>query len=271
VKRSLGAYLLLALLTFPSASILSAQENSSLDPDAIIQKILEVEARQRAEVKTVEFDAEYIEKEADDKGGYEEKVRLEKKIRMKYQPDTILYHEEYLRYFKNGEARPAEECDEIAAARKDKKKRRGARDISWPMLEPFKPENRGAYDVTYQGINDTAVGGHVCHHFVVTSTSEDEDRISGHYYFDAASFQLAKVYFWPSKLGGNILFKMDSLIMSLSYKPTSEGYWLPEQFEITGKGKAAFFIDVDWQGTEYFHNPRINAEMNDEIFQKHQD
>jgi hypothetical protein len=246
-------------------------ESISLEPIAIIQKILEVEAKQRSEIQSVVFDAEYIESESNGKGGYDEKVRLEKKIRMKYLPDTVWYNEEYLRYIKNGEVRPSKECDEIAADRKDKKKRRGARDISWPMIDPFKPENRSAYNVQYIGIDDTAAAGYFCHHFKVTAAADEEDRINGDYYFDAASFQLVKVDFWPARLGGNILFKLDSLKMSMTYAPTTEGHWLPQEFIVSGKGKAAFFIDVDWQGVEYFNNPQINTQISDEIFQTDRD
>ena len=59
--------------------------------------------------------------------------------------------------------------------------------------------------------------------------------------------------------------------MSVSYAPISDGHWLPQQFEISGKGKAAFFIDVDWQGTEYFHNPQVNTGISDELFKTVQD
>jgi len=261
-------YVFSFFLTFVAAL---AQEETALEPDALIQKILTVEAKQRSEIQTVSFDAEYVEKESNRQGGYDERVRLEKKIRIKYLPDTVWYNEEYVRYFKNGEARPAEECDEIAAERKDKKKRRGSRDISYPILTPFKPESRGGYNIAYQGVDGSTVANYICHHFKVTSTTHDEDKIDGNYYFDAASFQLILVTFSPSKLSGNIMFKLDKLEMAMSYAPTADGHWLPQQFDINGKGKAAFFIDVDWSGTEYFHNPQVNTAMGDDIFKSDRD
>jgi len=260
-----------ALLLFLASAGVMAQEESALDADAIIAKILAVDTKQRSEIQTVTFDAEYIEKESNGNGGYDEKLRLEKKIRMKYLPDTVWYNEEYIRYLKNGEVRTDEECDEVASERKDKKKKRGSRDISWPMLLPFKPESRGIYNITYLGVNDSAAANFVCHHFKVASITEDEDKINGDYYFDAASFQLIRADFSPAKLGGNLLFKLDKLLMSVSYAPTSEGHWLPKEFEISGKGKAAFFIDVDWQGTEYFHNPQVNTGLSDELFKSDRD
>ena len=77
--------LLLISVTVP------AQEESALDADAIIAKILADDAKQRSEIQTVTFDAEYIEKESNGNGGYDEKLRFEKKIRLKYLPDTIWY------------------------------------------------------------------------------------------------------------------------------------------------------------------------------------
>ncbi len=267
-KINLFMFILFLLFNFASAP---AIEEESLEADAIISKILAVEAKQRAEIQTLTFDAEYIEKESDGNGGYFEKVRLEKKIRLKYLPDTVLYNEEYIRYLKNGEVRPDKECEEVATERKEKKKRRGSRDISWPILLPFKPASRGSYDISYQGVNDSAVTGLVCHHFKVASTTEDEKKINGDYFFDAASFQLAKAEIEPAKLGGNIFFKLNKLEMSVSYGPTAQGHWLPQLFEINGKGKATFFIGVDWEGTEYFHNPQINTGISDELFKTDQD
>lgn len=256
-------FALFILLTFASAM---AIEEEALEADAIISKILAVEAKQRSEIQTLTFDAEYIEKESDGNGGYNEKVRLEKKIRLKYLPDTVWYNEEYIRYLKNGEVRPDKECDEVAAERKAKKKKRGSRDISFPILTPLKPASRGSYDVAYLGVDDSTVPDYVCYHFTATSTTLDENKINGDYYFDAASFQLIKVKFAPAKLAGNLMFKLNQLDISMTFAPTAEGHWLPRQFDISGKGKAAFFIGVDWEGTEYFHNPQINTGISDELF-----
>ena len=61
---------LFILITFLApAWPVSAQEEAALEPDAIIQKILAVESKQRSEIQNVTFDAEYVEKESDGKGG----------------------------------------------------------------------------------------------------------------------------------------------------------------------------------------------------------
>lgn len=266
MKSQLATKLILVFGIIVSSGLVLAQGEAALEPDAIIQKILDVEARQRTEIHDVVFDAEYIERESNGKGGYNEKMKLEKKIRMKYLPDTTWYCEEYLRYYKNGEVCSNEERDEIAAERQDKKKQRGSRDVSYRILKPFYPESRPEYKISYEGIDDSSKTGYVSYHFKVISVTENEDNINGDYFFDAASFQLIKVNFAPAKLNGNFLFKLNELNMSMSFGPNSDGQWLPQQFDINGKGKAAFFIDVDWSGTEYFHNPQINTGISDSLF-----
>ena len=52
---------------------------------------------------------------------------------------------------------------------------------------------------------------------------------------------------------------MKKLEMSMMLAPNSDGYWFTTRFDITGQGKAMFFIGVSWAGTEYFRNPRVNT------------
>ena len=64
-----------------------------------------------------------------------------------------------------------------------------------------------------------------------------------------------------------MMFKMSRLDMSIRYGSTPEGFWLPRQFDIRGKGKAAFFIGVNFAGTEYYRIAEINTGLNDSIFE----
>ena len=59
--------------------------------------------------------------------------------------------------------------------------------------------------------------------------------------------------------------------MSVSYGPTEEGFWLPQQFDISGKGKAIMFIGVNFAGKEYFRNPQINTGIPDDMFEVKED
>ena len=135
------------------------------------------------------------------------------------------------------------------------------------MLEPFTGENREIYEINYLGVVDDIEDNFICHHFRVTSKEEEDTYINGDYYFEAESFHLVRVDFSPAKLVKKAMFKLKDMKMSIIYGPTPEGYWLPRQFDIKGKGKAMFFIGVNFSGTEYYRNPVINSGIADEIFE----
>ena len=236
-----------------------SQQQAAIDADAIIQKVVEVEAQQRAEIRDVIFDAQYIELEKDDNGEMKEKMRLEKTVTLTYLDDSISYSEIFNAYYQQGQLMSDEVLAKIAREKTEKKKKRGSRDISYRILSPFYDQNKQDYSITYLGVHDTTVSDYLCHKFKVESLTKDDEAINGEYYFDADSFQLVKVDFAPAKKGGNLFFKMEKLEMSIMFAPNSDGYWFPTRFDITGQGKAMFFIGVNWAGTEYFRNPRVNT------------
>ena len=84
--------------------------------EAFIQNVLMAESWRRSRVRDVIFDAEQIIK--DDKG--KEKARFKKKIYMKFLPDTTLFKEEYLEYYKEGKLQSQKEME------KEVKKRRNS-------------------------------------------------------------------------------------------------------------------------------------------------
>ena len=244
--------------TFLAGSVFS-QQQTAIDPDAIIQKVVEVETQQRAELKDVIFDAEYIELEKDDNGEMKEKMRLEKTVTLTFKNDSVFYDETYNAYYKNGELMSEDELAKIARKKTEKKKKRGSRDISYLILSPFYDKNKQDYSITYLGVHDTTVSDYLCHKFKVESLTKGKKDINGEYYFDADSFHLVRVDFTPAKKGGNFFFKMKKLEMSMMFAPDADGYWFPTRFDISGQGKAMFFIGVSWAGTEYFRNPRVNT------------
>jgi len=77
-----------------------------------------------------------------------------------------------------------------------------------------------------------------------------------------------KVDFSPARLVKKTFFKLKEMNMSIVYGPTEDGFWLPRQFEIEGKGKAMFFIGVKFSGVEYYRNPVINSGIDDQIFEE---
>jgi len=268
MTKKLTAYLFLVAVTILYASTTIAQlPASGIDPEAIIERLLAVEEDQRERLVDVVFEAEYVEGEQKEDQGFIEKIRFEKKTYLKFFEDTALYHEEYLAYYKDGELKSQKDLEKEARERKEKRKKRNAHDLSFPILSPFYTEYRQDYEIIYRGVAEEEIGSYICHRFEVTSGIEDADHINGDYYFEAESFHLVRVDFSPAKLTKKTLFKLNQLNLSIHFSPTVEGFWLPKQFDIYGKGKAMLFIGVKFSATEYYHNPIINNGIDDAIFE----
>lgn len=264
IQARLWFFLLLLVAAWPAA----AQDNGGIDPEALIERILAVAQEQRALVTDVTFDATYIEGKMEDKEGFVEKERFDKKIYIKYLPDTAWYHEEYLAYFKDGELQDEKDLQKAADERIEKKEKRKAYDISYPMLKPFLADQRQFYDIRYDGVAAEVIEGQVCHKFSVIAKEKLEGMIEGSFYFEAESFHLLRVDFKPAKLVKKTMFKLNQLDMSLLYGETPDGIWLPQRFEVNGKGKAALFIGVSFAGREYYRNAVLNSGLPDSLFQK---
>lgn len=262
----MAGFLFLVTLLYVSVPSLSAQEDNGIDPEALIDRILSVEKAQRAELHDVIFDAEYIEGEQKD-DGFKEKVRFDKRIYLKFFPDTVWFHEQYLAYYKDGKLQSEKDLRKEAASRMEKKKKRNMRDISYPMLKPFYPDERALYDITYRGVPEETIDGYVCHHFRVKAKEESDTLINGDFYFDAETFHPVRIDFSPAKLVKKLMFKLNELNMSLTYGPTGDdNIWLPRQFHLEGRGKAGLLFGVHFGGTEYYRNPIINSGVSEDIF-----
>lgn len=260
------------LLTFMAVMLLVAapllsQNAGGIDPDALIERILAAEQQQRAEIEDVTFETEYIEYENKGEEDEKEKVRLIKKVYLKYLPDTTLFAEDYLEFYKDGKLKDQKELEKEAEKREEDKQKRKGRDISYPMLKPFYPGYRDLYNIEYLGVAEERMQDHVCHHFRVTAKEEADSLINGNYFFEAENFNLVKVEFTPAKLIKKTMFKLKSLDMVIMYGPGPEGYWLPETFEIEGQGKAALFFGVNFNGTEWYRNPEINNGLKESLFE----
>ena len=261
-------FLLLIVLCLPVIG--ATQADSGIDPEALIERILAVELQQKNRLHDVTFDAEYIEGENKD-GEFVEKLRVVKKVFIKYLPDTVLYREEYKELYKDRERKSDKDMASEYKDRIEKKEKRKGRDVSYPILKPFYPENRDLYQVNYEGVTDERIDGYVCHHFRVDARDEVDTLINGDYYFEAGAFHLVRVDFSPAKLVKKTMFKLKSLNMTIIYGPTADDIWLPRQFEVSGEGKAALFFGVNFTGTEYYRNPRVNKGLSESDFEKEQD
>lgn len=259
----------LILLLIPLAMLQSrlwAESPDQSDPDSLIARILSVDQEQRAQIKDVIFDAEYIEKETGDGTESKEKVRLVKRIYIKNFPDTSWYHEDFLQYFQEGKLKSQDDLRKESADRKEKKRRRGALDISFPILRAFTPERRGLYNIEYKGIAAEQIGGRACHHFVVTAKEPADSLINGDYYFETEGLHLARIDFSPSKLVHRAMFKMSEFHMALIYQPNSGDLWFPSEFDIQFKAKAMWVIGVKVQGVEYYRSPIVNTGISESLF-----
>jgi hypothetical protein len=261
---ALRILLLLSLTLFAGET--RAQTPDPNKAEELITRILAVDKAQRDQVKDITFDAEYIEREAADSGQGDEKVRMMKKISIKYFPDTAWYHEEFMQYYKQGKLQSQDDLKDEAADRREKKRRRGALDISYPMLKPFWPDHRALYTIEYKGTAPESINGHSCEHFAVTAKEPADSLFNGDYYFEGTGLHLARVDFSPSKLIHRTMFKMSEFKMSLSYTPTVEGLWFPSEFNIQFKAKAMWVIGVKVKGVEYYRNPVINSGVEDKLF-----
>lgn len=245
-----------------------AGQDSGIDPEALIGRILAVDAASRSAIKDVIFEADLIGGRQNKNGELEDQERFTKKIYIKYLEDTALYHEEYLEYYKDDELQSPEKCADEGAKRIEKRRKRNTPDISYNMLRPFYPDKRDLYDIEYLGVATEEIGGYVCHHFHVQPKEIAKGLIIGDFYFESESFHLVQIDYSPAKLVKKLMFKLKKLDMTVRYGPTTDGYWLPRQFDIEGKGKVAIFFGVSFSGTEYYRNPVVNSGLEDAIFEE---
>lgn len=264
MKRMLTFLSMVIFIMASSVSLFAQTDNK----DALIEQIISVDKKQREAVHTVVMDAEYIEGEWKD-DEFKEKVKLIKKIYIKYEEDTAYYYEDYLEYYKDGELKEEKDLRKEEKDRKEKMKKRRAKNVSAPMIKAFYPEYKELYEIEYMGIAEEKQQDRTCHHFKVKANEEVDSLINGDFYFDSETFNLVQVDFTPAKLVKKTMFKMKELKMSLAYAPDpASGFWFPSQFDIEGKGKAMFFIGVKFSGTEYYSNPVINQNIDDKFVEE---
>lgn len=259
MMRSIRYFLQFLLFLFVVTAANANWSDNGIDPEALIERIIAVDKQQREMVQDVTYDAEYVER--DDKGedGVKEKVRILKKVYVKYLEDTTLFYEEYLEFYKEGELQSPKKTQDEAKEQREKNIKRKRRNISHPILNVFYPENRGLYDIEYKGVADQKMGDRICHLFQVAAKEKADSLINGDFYFEAEGFHLVRVDFSPAKLVKKIGFKLTKMKMSIAYEPNGDDLWLPRQFDIEGKGKVMIFFGINFAGTEYYRSPVVNS------------
>src|SRR5210317_1774628 len=107
---------LLAAIFVLTARLVGAQTDPAIDPNALIEHIISVEAQQREAIKDITFDVEMVEWEKDG----QEKARFVKRAYLKVDLDTTVMAEKYLEYYKKGELQSEEEMRKQVKERKEK-------------------------------------------------------------------------------------------------------------------------------------------------------
>ena len=258
-------YTIMVILCLP-LMLRAAEDANGIDSEVLIRRILAVDSVQRSLVRDVTFDAEYVERENKGDDGFKEKVRLVKRVYLRYDEDTTRFHEEFLEYYKDGKRKNEKDLNTEAEKRREEKRKRKGRDISYSMLTPFYPDKSESYTITYIGLENKLDGCGPCHRFRIQANEEVDSLINGDFYFESATFHLVRVDFSPARLIKKTMFKLKELKLTIIYGRIDDDIWLPERFEVAGKGKAALFFGVNFAGTEYYRNPVINSGLADSLF-----
>jgi len=264
--RLLRFWPLLALLVVTPLISPTAQDDA-IETEALIERILAVEQQQRAQISDLILDTEFVEGELGDDGEFDEKIRLIKRVSILYHPDTTFFHTEYLEYYEYGELREPKDLEREAKDREEQARKRKAKNIAWPMLTPFYEEKRDDYSYSYLGVTDREIEGYTCYHIRVEANRKDDQLINGDFYFETDGFNLVRVDFSPAKLVKKAMFRLSELKLSIQFRPTPDGLWLPSQFDASGKGKAALFFGVEFASTERYRNPQINTGLTVDFFE----
>lgn len=260
--------LLFLCLVLSYGVLAQTRSGEGIDPDALIEQIVSVSERQKAEIHDIVFDAELIEYEYDDGRLGEETARFTKKIYVLMSEDTNRVAEEYLAYYIGDSLQSEDDLQDEATKRIERKKKRNTGDVSFPIMRPFLAESRDRYKITFQGVTSDEVEGYACYKFLVKPHEPDRNLVQGTYYFETGAFHLVRVEFSPSKLPKGLMFKLRHMEMTMEYEPTPDGHWLPSRFDIRGEGKAALFVGVRFAATEYYRNPQINQGIDPSVFEE---
>ena len=239
----------------------SIHGESSIDENELIHRMVTQYNEMWKDIERVEYDAELLEGSLDDSGILKVKDRFIKRVIVTVLPDTTLFEEKYIEYYKDGELQDDDELREEAEKKIERREKSGSRGISWPLLTPFFPDQKEYYKITYGGISDSLINGYICYVFHVSSLEEHDQRINGTYFIEKESLQPVRLDFSPSKLGGGTMFKLKQLDMTVWSEPAEDGLWLPTRFDIAGKGRAALLVGVSFAGREYYTNPRVRRRV----------
>lgn len=266
----------IALLTM-ATNRLSAQgetrSDDSIDAlDKIIEKLMEAEKLQWANLSDLSVKADLIERHLKGSGEVKEEKRFDKEVFFKKVDDTsrtLLVYERYLTFSKKGEPQDQKELQKEVDGKIEKLKKGRGQDKSKFITDVFLAKYREFYDFRYDGVTDSATDGIACHVIQVTARKNKDDlkqRINGVFYVDTVSYFPLRIDFSPAKFPGNMMFKFKKLVMTLRYTEALPDIWLPSSFHLEGKAKAGLFFNVNFSVDETYHDYQINTGLPDSLF-----
>jgi hypothetical protein len=257
--------LMLFLLLFPTFCMAGMPDDSVLN--VIVSRVLDNYKNQMERINDISYDVVSYDKRTDGDGKVKTTKKYIKKIRLEKGPDGKFHSNEMIyEYYIDGVKQDSADLSKLVAERAEKKKKRGGQDIDYDMTKPLKPENGGIYEIKYEGLSENQIDGYDCYRVRAMARDNDNNKISldtlidAFYYIDTVSYNIVRVEFQPARLVSKLMFKLRALDMSISYEPYDSTLWLPRQFKIKGRGKAALFVGVYFEGEEVYSNPVINSE-----------
>jgi hypothetical protein len=233
---------------------------------ALIDSVLAARQRQLEAVSDMTFDAIFYERRTDKEGNITEEKRYDKKIYVKKIDDTFHIHQKYVAFYLDGIKQEREALVAEVDRKQEERSKRGGRDFTYDLTIPLQMLYTGMYDVSYKGMIEEKVDGYICHMLRADAREENDTLINCLYYVDTAGYNLVRVDFSPARLTSKLMFKLKELDMTIHYKPYNSDIWVPDRFELLGRGKAAFFIGVYFQSEETYTNPVVNSGLNDALF-----
>lgn len=233
---------------------------------ALIDSVLAARQRQLDAVSDMTFDAIFYERRTDKEGEVTEEKRYDKKIYVKKIDDTFHIHQKYVAFYLDGVRQDREALVAEVDKKQEERVKRGNRDFTYDLTIPLQMLYTGMYDVSYKGIAKEKINGFTCYMLRADAREKNDTLLNCLYYVDTADYNLVRVDFSPAKLVSKLMFKLKELDMTINYKPYDSKIWVPDRFELLGKGKAAFFIGVYFQSEETYTNPVVNSGLDDALF-----
>lgn len=255
-------YIFLAML-FMLSRALSASDIIPLDE--LLDSVLAVKQIQEQSIDNMVIDAVFFERKLSGKGKVKEEKKYEKIIYLEKINDSLTQVDRYLACYKDGERLDDKKAEKEFAKKKEEKIKRKNRDLAFDMTIPMQPSHRKLYDIYYDSMSLQKIDNYDCLVVNAVAKEKTDSLIDCTYYFDKNSFHMVKVDFKPSKLVKKMMFKLNSLDMSLEYRPFNHEIWVPARFYIKGKGKAALFVGVHFESEEIYSNHKVNTTIDREI------